>query len=346
MKTIHQLQPPYYLQLFSYHDCVEGNEVLLATDEPNNLLRKRIQEQKEQKPVSKLCVQSFIEFRERFMSDESESDQVGLAFRGQARRWPLQTKLKRFWEEIDESPCEAVVETANLRTPCCWNVDLLNNLVERYLDQGCKVLRPPKDQLWAILQHYGAPTPLLDWTLSLNVALYFAFAVCPAKEQFHAYVHIADIGKIHRMNYQEGLTIPKLRGLDYTKIENTWTFVWPSQFGDIRFATQQGLFAYQNFKHPDDMIPLDDYLRAKGNPGTLLSVGIPVSERQQVMFYLEERGITHDALFPSWENICTDAMSNYRNYLMFPEWQRECALAPSAFSAIQPGAPKSLNGET
>lgn len=183
------------------------------------------------------------------------------------------------------------------------------------------------------------PSPLLDWTLSLKVALYFAFADCPGKEQTHAWVYIADIGKIHRMNIQGIITTDRLCNRDEHMPANTWTFVWPSQFGDIRFATQQGLFACQNFKHPADMIPLDDYLRAKVSPGTLLFVGIPVSERPQVMRYLEKQGITHDALFPSWENICTEAMSNYRNYLMSPEWQRECALAPGSLAANKSVAP-------
>lgn len=340
METIYPLLRPRYLKPFSYYEWPEGNAILLDIDNPEgNVLRKRTA-QGNRKAVETFPVESFDEFSGMFMGDDSQRNLVGLAFRGQAGNWPLQSTLTRYWSRFDAWQQDATYNRLHpeMRDRCNWESSLVKTIVEKYLDQDGKALRPPCDQLWAILQHYGAPTPLLDWTLSLDVALYFAFDEVPTKKNTHAYIHMVDIGKVHKMNHPEGLTAEKLLDLGYSVPDSTWAFVWPSQFGDIRFATQQGLFAYQNFIHPDDMIPLDEFLSGRGHnettrpkspphPGTLLSISIPAAERPKVMSYLDSKSISSATLFPDWETICSNAVSEYRNYLMDPDWQNRGAMS-------------------
>jgi len=329
MMSVHKLVESGYLKTFSYYDFEDGNRILLDINNPkSNFLRSLTSGS--DVPVSRETVRSFGDFKEKFMQPIDQS--IGLAFRGQAMDWPLQSSLKRFWQKFENKLPLGVPN----RNETLYNAFSVNSeIVQKYLVQDGLALLPPRDQLLAIMQHYQAPTTLLDWTLDMDVALFFAYENAPVKESDHVTIYIVDIGKMHTMNHRAA---PKFKNItlnsdtlldnyDYTKHENTWTFVWPKSFGDIRFAVQRGLFAKQQFKHPDDMRPLDEFLETPQIyddkpplhtplPGTLWIIKLPVSERSVVMEYLENSNITHDSIFVSWETICRDMISHYRNHLM------------------------------
>lgn len=82
----------------------------------------------------------------------------GFAFRGQAtNRWPLRTTIERNFA-TDRQAVE-------------------NDILARFDRHGSRYRPVPTDTLHklSMLQHYGAPTRLIDFTRSRQVALFFAF---------------------------------------------------------------------------------------------------------------------------------------------------------------------------
>lgn len=108
---------------------------------------------------------------EREISKTTAPDPVRPAylFRGQsAKEWPLQSSLQRVLRLYPGITAEKALQ-------------LESELLERFQSQAHLHLRgeflPMGEdplQWWQVMQHYGSPTRLLDWTASPYVAAYFA----------------------------------------------------------------------------------------------------------------------------------------------------------------------------
>jgi hypothetical protein len=103
-------------------------------------------------------------FRE-YVSD-SFSLQLGYIFRGQADRdWKLESTLTRLTRKISENYPPKALENMQLHNFKMRIRGLRGNNPQSLDENG----------LWALGQHYGLSTPLLDWTQSIYIAVYFAF---------------------------------------------------------------------------------------------------------------------------------------------------------------------------
>ena len=310
-----------FLRIFSYFDKDNENKILNdINNHESNFLRKL---SANANPVVKKHCFTFKEFQEDFI--KTPDTVIGLAFRGQASAaWPLDSSLFRLWTNPEMPDDRGTSSKLNIF------IDLIQKLAKKHLNPNWQNLPPDDGCLMAVLQHYSKKSPLLDWTLNVNYALYFAFADAPADKSKNAAIYIADIGKVNnlalctvstpRMNNNNFEKMPVLT-LDMVRYGGEygggggWAFLRPNQFGDIRFAIQEGVFAWQN-----DPVDLETYLSNYNTfmagtncaaPGTLWMVTLPVSERPAVMDYLAKNHITHEKLFAGWDEIGRDIVSKY-----------------------------------
>jgi hypothetical protein len=158
--------------------------------------------------------------------------------------------------------------------------------------------------IWALGQHYGLPTPFLDWTINPYIAAYFAFRKKDTMTQSRNRVVIALRKETKRL-----ILKTKSRG----KVLKTERYVeFPGITGstidtslNTRMKAQEGVFTNAlNGRDISDNVK--DYYRRKFQKTKqeevfLIKILLPSSERKRVLSYLRtEKKIFDGKLFPDY----------------------------------------------
>jgi hypothetical protein len=234
-------------------------------------------------------------------------------FRGQASSaWPLAPSLERLVPDRRRE---------NLR-------DVERVLLDRFKRQAHHYLtKTPDDgaviEWFALMQHWGVPTRLLDFTLSPYVALFFALRERPVGCGECAPAHVA-VWAIHNVWLQSfaksALGIQSSVGgaefrtaLDRLVEQDTETrFVAPIQpfIMNERLAAQQGIFLCPStltlpmdilFSQPEDFRMFVEPEEKKIKDSFARKLIIPISERPNMLRELSRMNINSASLFPGMD---------------------------------------------
>ena len=198
------------------------------------------------------------------------------------------------------------------------------NFQRRHLDnfklaaRGRRGINPPQineeNDWWALGQHHGLATPLLDWTKSPFVAAFFAFIETDTPQTEHRAIFALHQTTIEnsanekcikenswrseqREQYmREGKKIPLLNSIGHVA-EPELIFIRPFSDENHRLLNQSGLFTRSMTKESIESWVLNNH-STDDNGMTLIKFLVPDTEREKCLQTLNRMNINPLSLFP------------------------------------------------
>lgn len=260
---------------------------LWSTDQTSKRFEVMADELSGRIPVTRL--ESWRDFNSLLESTFFNRPGVQLVFRGHRRfDWSLMPTLGR------------------LTTNGIVTDELAQSQLERFKFAVRGRLKSPDlvaedDELWAVGQHYGLMTPLLDWSYSPYVALFFAFHKDDSKEEAanpYRAVYVLNKSFLADNEEETGIRVWEPRKDDHGRLVNQaglFTFSPTDATIENKLATVLA----------DDELFEDEELRVASEdeqPGILAKyickIYIRNEERDACLRHLRRMNVHHASLFP------------------------------------------------
>jgi len=236
---------------------------------------------------------------------------VTVILRGQAEStWTLKPTLLRSFIEPDKLKIEEVIDL---------EFKALGNFKKRaHLSHGASLIGD-KDTIldwWTLMQHYGAPTRMLDWTISPYVALYYAVS---DKFDTNGAIWFFDVGKLLDIMEQLYGNEYEPSKEDYEKIArdpNAQPIMHICDRDRLtdRMINQQGIFTFCHNVLEDHAYSIGNALSNYADIDWLWKIVIPKEHKIKFLAKLHAMNITGASLFPG-----ADGIGRYLNELMHIE---------------------------
>lgn len=226
--------------------------------------------------AKKVTWEEFKQYTEKF----SYKDFI---FRGQSNPWPIITSFHRTHRKD-------LVSYINNDLPQMYRT--LYPYINPPLDPGN---RDHNTAMFHLLQHYGYPTPMLDWTYSAYIAAYFAFSSLSKNTSLDD--EFVRIFVFDLKNWQN--LMPSKQSLTFTTPHIT--FLNPLPIANDRSVPQQGLSMATNCFGIENFV---QFFEKENNTTFLAAMDISKSERQTALKDLRKMGITAASMFPGIDGAC------------------------------------------
>jgi hypothetical protein len=220
----------------------------------------------------------------QFKTEISSFSGTKSIFRGQKSPWKLRTTFHRNGRFRISEFTDKDVKQLHQK---------LSAITNHYFDLN---IPDQNGAFFNLLQHHGYPTPLLDWSYSPFVAMYFAFKDWPkgysGDEKVRIYIFDNEAWK-NKYAQLKNINPPDLHlsVMEFIAINNP------------RVIPQQSVTTATNI---DDIEGFISVMENKDKTTYLTAIDIPANEREEVMNELRFMGITAGSLFPSIDGICEE----------------------------------------
>ena len=201
-------------------------------------------------------------------------------WRGQARDgWKLEPSLDRVLRDTGKAGDDAAVRD---------HLERFELAVRGR--RGASPTRLTKDELWALGQHYGLPSPLLDWSASPFVAAFFAFEDSDPHGTSQRSIFGLDATAVLRRAGEVARHVRHgaSRGIRVIR---------PRNYHDQRLISQGGLFT-RSPNGVDIETWVRTYFRDASRYWTLVRINLPSGMRTSALRALNRMNINHLSLFP------------------------------------------------
>lgn len=264
---------------------------------------------------------AFLEAIPRELADR----QKNLIYRGMADAdWNLESSLSRYRSELIAQCAEIAGNNSKVDEPALLEKTLFDSFKKNILinkDVSPELVKTlTDDDILQLGQHFGLPSPLLDWTKSPYVALYFALKDRNNPKPKSRAIWALDLDVLNYVNHRIEVDLWK-KEEGYKKTFPLCKVVNVSALGiNQRVEYQQGLFTKETNAEPVTqwIKRVKERLNIGVGNSLLIKYQWPEDERKRVesLNFLSMMNINDRVLFPDIEGSVKDAKASVVDTLL------------------------------